>query len=1738
MIPASLGGAPIRVRSSTRWRAIVIALVAVVAVATAAWFARATLLRWTLQGAVGLATGYKLRIGELTLGRSRLELQNVHLSRRGDPVLDASSIALDYSWRDLFPGSKHRYGISAVDVVRPHLYLVRRADRSYNISFPHAKPQTGRPPSTPLVLRARVRDGVAEFIDPRNPDPAGRRVEIRDIEADASVNSTALTRYRVDANVISDARNFPIHAQATIDTARRYAIHRITSRAVPLRGLGNFLIDSRIAEIQRGELRDLDVRLYALDLPKEKPAAYHLAGGGRLDGVAMKLDVLTQPVHDLLGRIDFDDDAIVSPRIHGRIGTTPLVGAGGMYDFADPQFRLAILTKEDLSVLHRDFNFLKREPLSGPMDATCMLEGSVTRPLIMSAARAKHVNYGRIAVHDFRATIAYHEGVVFAGDVAGSVGNVRARVAARFLTGGKDVDALIALAADAPPGTMPYVDRIAPHAATHFTLTGAGLGLLLDTHGVMSAAGGGEAMSALFALDPHGVGELGPFTLRQPHGSVIGGFVMDRERGTSALWANAHNLTLAPADPRAVLPGVNLPEFPPLAGRFDGKFAGVDVDRQLVLLGTARARDAKFLDVPIAQARADFAGPVDRMALGGVVADGEFGHFQGRGEVGGGSFAFAGNLDGTLEGMRRWTGDLGARGKLRGPIAVISQNGRTLVQTRGVDLHDASVHGIGLHDLAGTFVVDPSRIIVYGASADIAGGRVVARGDSVGGIRLSTAGIAARDLQRAGLPLERGTLVGDGDLRLFGKTPSFDGTFALEDGRVQGRRVDGSAQLAFAHGELNVDDATVAVSRAFGFLDGTIATGEAGTHYDLRAQLAYADLAQLATAVPVPYLRGTVQGDVHVWGMGARPNVDGKVRIPQGSINGLNFGDVRTHVQIAPHAISASGSARVGSTYATFSAARRGIDSSVALDAGMADLADFNDFFPTAEMLSGQGSFHAQFARERGATYSSGSVDLNDLRFQRFKFGHAVGSWTGARGNIHGDLTIAGTAGTLEAHGTVVIPPGTRISKIPRQSDIDLTTSLHGVDLAAWLPALGYLPPVAGRVDATTTIRGKYPSLALDFDGSLSGGMIGRIPIDRFRLSAAAQHARTQIRALDLAIAGVDVKGSGSFGLGPKDNLALDFDATTDKLGDFIERIWGNRYGLGGAGNVHLAVRGTPSHPSADGSFLFRPLYVWNLAIPSVIGNVSLDPQRLALRDATISLQSGSVTLAGSVPLLAGPVGIPQSTPLSFDLGLRDVALDQFAALAPPQTKLIGDLRGLVQVRGTVGEPHLTGSVDLTGGGYSGPLETQPISDVDATVAFDQTTASLSRFNATVGGGRLTGTGSLRIPGGRASYDAEFKLDAVRVAFPGYGSTRADGSVWLRRPAPKPAQVGGELTISDASIPLAAFMKAAGPATGPGFVVTGASVPGPSIAAAAFGIPIWLNGLGLDMHLTAGNNVRLRSPILDIGGRGSVRIAGTVASPSLNGELVATPGGSLFLNRAFKLQEASVRFTPQNGISPDLYARATTQIAPAAGLQPIDVTVTAQGLIPDIRLSYASNPPYDEATIVGLLFGANSLGASVGAYNTFAPSTNILLPPNAFQQTPSGTFALSQEAAGLINAQFTARLLAPIEQGLGSAFGLSDLAINLAPSGSVGVQARRLLGRNVSALYGTSLTYPYRMTFGLESRPDLNTSVIFTAFTQQGLYSFGAVKPDAYLSANPLLGSAADIGGTQGFTVNIQRRFR
>ena len=64
--------------------------------------------------------------------------------------------------------------------------------------------------------------------------------------------------------------------------------------------------------------------------------------------------------------------------------------------------------------------------------------------------------------------------------------------------------------------------------------------------------------------------------------------------------------------------------------------------------------------------------------------------------------------------------------------------------------------------------------------------------------------------------------------------------------------------------------------------------------------------------------------------------------------------------------------------------------------------------------------------------------------------------------------------------------------------------------------------------------------------------------------------------------------------------------------------------------------------------------------------------------------------------------------------------------------------------------------------------------------------------------------------------------------------------------------------------------------------------------------------------------------------------------------------------------------------------------------------------------------------------------------------------------------------------------------------------------GNVGLTARKVLGKKINAIYGTTFGYPYRQTFGFEFKPNESTAAQVTVFETLGAYGLNSLTP-AYL---------------------------
>ncbi len=298
------------------------------------------------------------------------------------------------------------------------------------------------------------------------------------------------------------------------------------------------------------------------------------------------------------------------------------------------------------------------------------------------------------------------------------------------------------------------------------------------------------------------------------------------------------------------------------------------------------------------------------------------------------------------------------------------------------------------------------------------------------------------------------------------------------------------------------------------------------------------------------------------------------------------------------------------------------------------------------------------------------------------------------------------------------------------------------------------------------------------------------------------------------------------------------------------------------------------------------------------------------------------------------------------------------------------------------------------------------------------------------------------------------------------------------------------------------------------------------------------------------------SPYIDIGAAGTVVLTGTLNAPKLDGVLTATPGGVFSTyNRAFRVQQARVAFNPADGVLPYIDLRAYAHVTnpdpdpTRNAVGSADITVTVRGPADELAsgsvVQYASNPPYSQEQIVGLLLDASVFGAvnfgqqQNGTTLRGAPGeSNALLPPGV---TPyqAGVINFNEEAFSVLNGQLTQRFLAPIEQFFTGKFGLTDFELTVDYGGGVGYNMLKQIGRrDIYASFGQTLSNPVRTTAGFTSRPDATTSVQFNYFTQNGDPAFtnNVYGTDQFLGPQRLKG-IQPLSNRQGFTFSIVRKY-
>ena len=640
----------------------------------------------------------------------------------------------------------------------------------------------------------------------------------------------------------------------------------------------------------------------------------------------------------------------------------------------------------------------------------------------------------------------------------------------------------------------------------------------------------------------------------------------------------------------------------------------------------------------------------------------------------------------------------------------------------------------------------------------------------------------------------------------------------------------------------------------------------------------------------------------------------------------------------------------------------------------------------------------------------------------------------------------AAASATLTAPATVTIRGGaveltplalqvgngslTAQGKVADSFDIDVALRALPLDIANTIrPELG----LGGTVDGTARVTGPRDAPDVRFDLRAAGLVstatrAAGLPPIAVDASGTTANGRLELRS-SVSATGLAATANGSVPLG-QGELALDLALQSFPLA-LVDRAAGSR-GLRGT----ISGTGRATGPLADPSVRFE-LRGEGLTA-DVLASNQVPPFALtasgSYRGGAVELASARATAPGGLDLqgsgripFAGP-GLDASVSGSLPLGLANPLLASRAA------EVAGEVRVSATARGSLAAPQLAGTVNLSGGSFFDPGTNIRLQGMALDGSLDGNSAVLHSFRAeAAGGGTITAQGRVGFGSGLPA-DLAVRLNDVRYTDGVFVATRLSGDLTLEGPlVGGGGMLAGRIDIGRTEISVAEGLgaNAQGAVDQVTHIHTPAAVQA-TLDRADVGTPRTAEpsnraGIGLDVRISAPNQIFVRGRGLDVEIGGQMTVRGTSTDMQPVGQFDLRRGRILILGQRIDFDEGSLQLV--GNLDPQIHFVAETRS------QDVTAIVTVSGRVSSPEISFSSEPPLPQDEVL--------------AHVLFNRATADL---SAFQLAQ-----LASAAAELAGGGGGPGIMSQIR----GATGLDDLDIITTDEGATAVRAGRYLSENV-----------------------------------------------------------------------------
>jgi len=373
---------------------------------------------------------------------------------------------------------------------------------------------------------------------------------------------------------------------------------------------------------------------------------------------------------------------------------------------------------------------------------------------------------------------------------------------------------------------------------------------------------------------------------------------------------------------------------------------------------------------------------------------------------------------------------------------------------------------------------------------------------------------------------------------------------------------------------------------------------------------------------------------------------------------------------------------------------------------------------------------------------------------------------------------------------------------------------------------------------------------------------------------------------------------------------------------------------FGDSGNVRLKASAKIEEFVAEGR-----------KIPEIRAIIDGDKTGIDINEAFVKLTASSFNLKGRVDLNA------DFKPENIDLHVF-VPEGPIADLAVylPQVfrEASGTMKADLKLSGKPGSPQIAGDLHLTAGELAFSNMRKPLTNVDFLMSTDDRVINIDRLEASLGRGKLYGTGQVDFRNSLGSISANISGQKLDLSFMNLELSNASASVAITGDLYNPV-LHGNVFVPRGKFNLSSeLFKKRQP------------------------VNFFFDTLNYRFDFEIPRNFWVKSSFLNSEMRGKFAVFGDLEKINLDGGVSCVQGKLYFKQRQFVIETGEINFGGvDNGLDPHIYVKSEGQI------QSTRIFLTLNGRISSFTPQIYSTPPMSEGDILALLTLGRNLDSAM-----------------------------------------------------------------------------------------------------------------------------------------------------------------